>query len=248
MKIEKLNENQIRCTLSSEDLKRRKIDLRELAYGSEKARNLFFDMMQQAKLEVGFDVNGTPLMVEAIPSIDTLTLIITKVNDPEELDTRFSSFSSPAGSSGSELHYSGADGILNLLKKIKDAAEKAHASGKTAVQQGNSPAGQTENREASSELHLAEAFRFNSLDEVIPASKAVRGITGFKNTLYKYDAGTYLLIVHSSEEDPEQFNRLCNILSEYSVSDHCSDASEVYLNEHGYLLIADPALSKLAEF
>ena len=41
MKIEKVNENQIRCTLTREDLAERQIKLSELAYGTEKAKMLF---------------------------------------------------------------------------------------------------------------------------------------------------------------------------------------------------------------
>ena len=47
MKIEKINENQIRCTLTRADLEERQIRLSELAYGSDKAKTLFRDMMQQ---------------------------------------------------------------------------------------------------------------------------------------------------------------------------------------------------------
>ena len=54
MKIEKLNDHQIRCTLTSEDLATRNIKLSELAYGSEKAKALFRDMMQQAAGSYGF--------------------------------------------------------------------------------------------------------------------------------------------------------------------------------------------------
>lgn len=50
MKIEKLNENQIRCTLTHADLAARHLKLSELAYGTEKAKSLFRDMMQQASL------------------------------------------------------------------------------------------------------------------------------------------------------------------------------------------------------
>ena len=50
--------------------------------------------MQQASVELGFEADDTPLMIEAIPvSPDCLILIVTKVEDPEELDTRFSRFS-----------------------------------------------------------------------------------------------------------------------------------------------------------
>lgn len=95
MKIEKINDNQIRCTLGKKDLADRNLKVSELAYGSEKARELFRDMMQQASYEFGFEAEDIPLMIEAIPvSADCIVLIVTKVDEPEELDTRFSRFSS----------------------------------------------------------------------------------------------------------------------------------------------------------
>ena len=45
-------------------------------------------MMEQAQLEFGFEADNIPLMIEAIPvTTDSIILIITKVEDPEELDT-----------------------------------------------------------------------------------------------------------------------------------------------------------------
>ena len=55
MKIEKINDSQIRCYLSGEDLAKRQLKLSELAYGSEKAKKLFQDLMQQAAFQFGFD-------------------------------------------------------------------------------------------------------------------------------------------------------------------------------------------------
>ena len=93
MKIERLNENQIRCTLNKSDLASRQLKINELAYGSDKAKELFRDMMQQASYELGFEAEDTPLMIEAIPvSSECIVLIVTKVDNPEELDTRFSRF------------------------------------------------------------------------------------------------------------------------------------------------------------
>ena len=88
MKIEKINDNQIRCTLTRADLADRQLKLSELAYGTEKARSLFHDMMQQAAFEFGFEAEDIPLMIEANPaSSDSIVLIITKVDNPEEFDT-----------------------------------------------------------------------------------------------------------------------------------------------------------------
>ena len=93
MKIEKISNSQIRCILTGEDLASRQLRLSELAYGSEKARALFRDMMEQAAIQCGFDAENYPLMIEAIPlGSDSIVLIVTKVDNPDELDTRFSNF------------------------------------------------------------------------------------------------------------------------------------------------------------
>ena len=91
MKIEKINENKIRCILTRDDLEVRHIKISEIAYGSEKARSLFRDMMEQASHQFGFEADNIPLMIEAIPMPnECIILDITKVADPEELDTSFS--------------------------------------------------------------------------------------------------------------------------------------------------------------
>ena len=46
MKIERLSENQIRCTLYKADLADKELLLTELAYGTDKAKELFRELMQ----------------------------------------------------------------------------------------------------------------------------------------------------------------------------------------------------------
>ena len=130
MKIEKVNDHQIRCTLTKEDLADREIKLSELAYGTDKAKDLFRDMMQQASFEFGFEAEDIPLMIEAIPlNADCIVLIITKVEDPDELDTRFSKFAPSVREDGGDLdemmdsvvNGAGADDVLDLFKKITSA-------------------------------------------------------------------------------------------------------------------------------
>ena len=131
MKIEKINDNKIRCTLTSADLAERNLKLSELAYGTEKARSLFQDMMLEANQQFGFNVDNAPLMVEAVPvAPDSIVLIITRVEDPQELDTRFAKFA-PSGddTDGPEpVQYSGADDIIDLeLEKVEQIIAKIDA-------------------------------------------------------------------------------------------------------------------------
>ena len=128
MKIEKVNDHQIRCTLTKADLADRELKISELAYGTEKAKNLFRDMMQQASLKFGFEAEDIPLMIEAIPlNSDCIVLIITKVEDPEELDTRFSKFAPSMEEEEdvdpddfSENRDENTDSIFDLFRQIQE--------------------------------------------------------------------------------------------------------------------------------
>lgn len=93
MKIERIAENKIRCTLNKQDLSDFDVKLSEFAYGTPKARTLFESLMKQAEAELGFEPDEMPLMIEAMPEApDRLILIITKVDNPEEFNTKFSKF------------------------------------------------------------------------------------------------------------------------------------------------------------
>lgn len=260
MKIEKINENQIRCTLTKADLEDRQIRLSELAYGTEKAKSLFRDMMQQANIEFGFEADNIPLMIEAIPiSMDSIVLIITKVEDPDELDTRFSKFT-PFASSGNDAgstppSIEGADDILDLFQKVYDARSKA-AKKKSAKPESASaktdttPAAKSEPSEDDSEvkLELIRNFTFHSLDDVILASKALNHFFNGKNSLYKDDfSEEYNLVLHQSGISPSDFNKVCNMLSEYGSGKAFSLAGEAHLIEHADCILSGHALEQLAD-
>ena len=91
MKIEKINDNQIKFLLTNEDLQEREIKLSELAQGSEKAQAFFRDIMTEAMLDCGFDATNTPLMIEAMPvTMDTVMIIVSKVTKDVDIDKTLS--------------------------------------------------------------------------------------------------------------------------------------------------------------
>jgi len=256
MKIEKINENQIRCTLTKEDLLSRELKLSELAYGTEKAKSLFRDMMQQAAYEFGFEANDIPLMIEAIPlSPDSIILIITKVEDPEELDTRFAKFSPLAphesGMSDSPISskLEGADDILGLFNKIREVKKKAMeqlAAGTAAEKPVKKE--ETPPTEENTAYNLTRLYCFVDLDTVIRAANVLHGHYDGENSLYKDAANKeYHLIISKSNHSPEEFNKICNILSEYSVNRKYVSATRAFYQEHMECIIADQALQKLAQ-
>ena len=235
MKIEKVNDNQIRCTLTREDLADRQIKLSELAYGSEKARALFKDMIQQANYEFGFEADDIPLMVEAIPlSTESIILVITKVEYPEEMDVRFSNFSEPDESLGYDENDSvlsnvkGADDILDLFKKMHDEKEEPKAVVKEVID-------------------LTKMFEFNNLEEACRLAKIIVDYYQGNNELYKDSKNNkFYLMIHKSGHSPVEFNKICNRISEYALQKNYTPAIGAYYSEHGNLIISENAIQTLA--
>lgn len=254
MKIERINENQIRCTLTSIDLSMRNLNIGELAYGSEKARNLFHEMIQKASNEVGFDAEDIPLMVEAIPlSNESVMLVITKIEDPEELDTRFSKFSPLADEDQDSMWSGAASGILEGAEDLMELLKKDFFSQPDSVKASDTeqPQTQAQPEEQAQKPSLPPAvqtriYRFDSLDLVMDASKVAGGLYEGRNTLYKKPGTSqYYLVLSSADTDPLAFSRICNILAEYGEKIRQETASEAYYQEHYEMIARDKALQKL---
>ena len=234
MKIEKIDDNSIKCTLSSLDLSSRNLNLRDMTYGSQAAKRLFNEMMQKAKEEVGFSIENTPLMIEAVPlQGGAVQLIISKVDDPEELDTRFSKFSAAgSGQNGwiSELATQILEGAQGLMKQLKETEEE--------------PGVAEEKKESGDEgIRL---YRFRTLDRVIDAAKAVSYCDLGANSLYKAeDKKGYYVSLHSKGDDIDSLNRAANLLLEYGERVNGGSATEAFYKEHMEQLIQENALQKL---
>ncbi len=258
MKFEKISENQIRCTLYKKDLVDRQLKISELAYGSDKANALFRDMLMQASTECDFDAENIPLMIEAIPlSTDCLVLLITKVSDPEELDTRFSSFTkSPEDDEDDDdddfeiTGRSFADEIISCFNHLSDLigdqlSEKLLGASQAKDQ---SLRNVLKERESSARPvpNLCKIFKFNSLDEVISLAKKLKKIYHGENTLYKDPDGKYHLIVGMSEHTVGEFNNVINIISDYAPTEKISNAGTAYFDEHYKIIVQGNALQALS--
>jgi len=264
MKIEKVNEKTIRCTLTKTDLSERKLKLSELAYGTEKARGLFKDMIQQASYQFGFEAEDIPLMIEAIPlSGESIVLVITKVEDPEELDTRFSRFTpdlkddvAASDNSASRISNYGADDVIDLVKRLHDTIQTANKALKndtalpdiTIADDGPDSATREKNIQITVPVDIIKLYSFNDINRVIELAHILKGYYEGQNTLYRdSEEGNYYLIVRKSSLTPERFNKVCNIITEYAEVEEYTPSVQAYFDEHVTPVIEGNALQTLSE-
>lgn len=277
MKIERLNENQIRCTLNKSDLASRQLKINELAYGSDKAKELFRDMMQQASYELGFEAEDTPLMIEAIPvSSECIVLIVTKVDNPEELDTRFSRFS-PSDSdddnfdfddietiegndysdfslptANEELEECAAtdeeglpeDELMNIFNRVKEYFNK-DSDNKASQPSPSQPSGKgtTDRPEHRESANISRVFSFSSLDDITNAACIIDTFYKDTNSVYKNPSDRrYYLCISKTKCNSKDFNKVCNILSEYGQKESGFDNHIGFFAEHCECIIAEHAL------
>lgn len=277
MKIEKLNENQIRCTLNKHDLMDRELKLSELAYGTEKAKGLFKDMMEQAFDEFGFEAEDIPLVIEAIPvSSECIVLIVTKVEDPEELDTRFAKFS-PLAEDDSEdedepdddmddmmdlLHASDfksatpeevAEDIMHMIQKLTQdiIGEDVTVSGHLIPLSPGAKEALAKTKEPKQPAPVStpslRIFSFDSLDEVSAFAAVICDSYDGSSVLYKNPAAkTYYLTLEKTEENEENFKKIVNIAGEYGRREKCSYATLAYFDEHYDKIIKKDAVKVMA--
>lgn len=224
MKIEKLNDNQIRCTLFQSDLISRQIKISELASNSGKARELFRDMMTQAKKDFGFEADDMPLMIEAMPGApDGLVLIITKVDDPSELDNKFSKFSN-----GMTLN----DSDMMDMECINDFSSEFDDTFPPLQQPGDS----------------SPVYRFSSMSQLLKAARALGANFDFKNSLFKTTSNELYLLIYYEHSEHKLFSLsgACNILSEFGALESVL-IEEAFFAEHCTCLISDDAVQTLAK-
>lgn len=255
MKIEKISDNQIRCTLNKNDLASREIKISELAYGTEKAKSLFRDMMQQAAYEFGFEADDLPLMIEAIPmSAESIVLIITKVDDPEELDTRFSKFT-PAYEDMEDMEdldtiddsqdFSGADDVLELFTAHDESGSAVlyTESDETAEKQDSADAGKKQENQ-----NVIRFYSFDSFDVIEQLARVLNNVYMGRNSLYKDPRHqTYHLVLAKSTHTPQEFNKVLNIVSEYGTKENASSEKEDFFREHYQIMIDGSALQILGD-
>ena len=252
MKIEKINDIQIRCTLTKAELEMRDLKLSEIAYGSPKVKKLFRDMMQLAYVQCGFEAENIPLAIEVVPFRDYASITITKVEDPEELDTRYSRFAPGIDSQG---------GFLSELDKLFRGMASGLPMGGSAEEMSLSedgdiplpfgempvmPQGTMTFKEA-----VDRYFYFDTLEDLFDLAGGLKDGKKLESTLYRSLGGSeetgYLLELIKGDLADDAFSDICSYVSEFGSLASTIETFPYYITEHYEVLIKGDALERLSE-
>ncbi|MDD6734008.1 MAG: adaptor protein MecA [Lachnospiraceae bacterium] len=254
MKIEKINDQQIKCTLTRKELEKRELKLTEIAYGNEKVKTLFRDMMREAELIYGFEADDVPLMIEVIPYSDRVVVLVTKVEEPDELDTRFSRFApSVIGSNDSigigelfdNLLDLNEEGKLDFLPKLAEVLKKGAEKAKTEENSSDESEPAEDVIDENEIIH--HFFIFDELSQIIDVAKRIPQRASYDTRVFKNEEkGFYLLRLSAPRgERGGYFFRVYQILSEFGRAPRLGENFSYYVEEHCVPIIESNALQTL---
>lgn len=85
MLIEQLDKNKIKVTVDASEQEKFGVTYESMTYSDCNTRKLCESIMEKAKKEIGFNVNGAKLLVEARKSSDgAVTLFLSKIKEEEK--------------------------------------------------------------------------------------------------------------------------------------------------------------------
>lgn len=125
---------------------------------------------------------------------------------------------------------------MNLLGKVKEKME--------AAKQEAASDDQPSKEENTVTLRL---FSFATMEHVLQAAQLLGSIYHGSNTLYKDTAeDVYILAIMQSDHSINDFNRICNMLTEFGTLEKSSGAALAFLEEHCEALVSNDAIQQLS--
>ena len=231
MKLERLSENQIRCTLTDADLSDRNITLSELASGNQKLHEFIREIMEQASDEFGFDAAGKPLVIETKRSgSEKIVFTFTKIESPEDFLRMILSHAFREIS----MTMSG-DGGMQEPPAVEGIPEESVPVGIGFYQEPTSA--------------VADIFSFDKLSVISELANAVSIGSCDRSYLYKDDiSDVYYLILEKDRPGDEAFHRLCLTAGEFGVPVYMGPEAHAFFEEHLECLAKGDALEVMKHF
>ena len=217
LKIEKIDENKVRITLTIDELSQREISIKDIEQDSLRAQDLFLDLIEESELNEDFIVDGSQLFVEASSDSNNLFIVtITKIDSIPEL-SKYSNKTTCVKKN-----------VTPYKKMKKEQIRKNEKINNYSV--------------ASSIFKFNSFDNILMLCDKLKLENAFMGT----NSLFKNGAD-YFIIFGNSTIKNAKFLKTFVLLSEFSESYYATDLYKTLIEEKARLIIEKKALQKLSK-
>lgn len=261
MNISRMDDNTIRCVLTSEDLEENGLNLDDFFHNSEHAREFLQTIVERAREEVGYDFEGGALAMQVMPLPQNGLLITFS----EKTDSFFKGLSEHLkdllfadGTQGQETDSGEAqqqrsgvlEGFLKSLlegKLEKSVKNEEHTTGDQAVRKEKKKTEGTGQAEVSPMPEVL-VYRFSHLDVIEKFAAIAQPGRFLKSSVYYLpERETWYLLISRGRMAEKLFQSFCAQALEYGSLVTDSTAWIEYLMEHGECVLEKDAMKRLKE-
>lgn len=231
MKLEKINDNKVKITLSIEELESREITLKDIQTNSNLANDLFRDLIEENELDKDFIAKGSQLYIEAsADNKDYLCVTITKIDDLPDISENFSNNKS-------------------LSRKIrKKKTKNLVPNNSSEVNSDTLNIDETKIHKYTTYTVNSTIYQFENLDLILDFCDNAKSEELFfgKNSLYKFNNEYFLIFSKNTVKNPK-FIKTYIYISEYCKTYYSYELFETGIVERGTPVIKNNALQKLSK-
>lgn len=233
MEMERINDDTIRVTISSDDLNERGVTFLDLLDNHKEIESFFYSVLEEVDTDHQFASNDA-VTFQVLPNRNGLELYISK-NPTDGMEEAIKSVSKDNAPSNGEM-----DEVSDFLKRKlaeTDSNDKNNDDSSYTSDGNPSDLNGYANGVGSTQKSVIELEDFESLPSI---AELIKTNSGIESVLYRYHDIYYLeLTFFTSENSPETIKNDLAIAYEYGNSTIVS--SEV-LREHGEVVMDGAAL------
>lgn len=233
MEMERINDDTIRVTISSDDLNERGVTFLDLLDNHKEIESFFYSVLEEVDTDHQFASNDA-VTFQVLPNRNGLELYISK-NPTDGMEEAIKSVSKDNAPSNGEM-----DEVSDFLKrKLAETDSNDKNNDDSSYTSDGNPADLNgyANGVGSTQKSVIELEDFESLPSI---AELIKTNSGIESVLYRYHDIYYLeLTFFTSENYPETIKNDLAIAYEYGNSTIVS--SEV-LREHGEVVMDGAAL------
>jgi len=227
MKIEIINQNQMRVLLKPQELRAREISASDMFNQSNnKVQELFKEITETLQLEYGFATLGTPLMFEATLSDGGFNVLVTRVVGNTNL---------------TEMQKTMMENLMgNAYNAPANAAPMQSVGYKDYAARQKRPV-----RRVKRQPSEYTVFTFDNIDDAAKACSFSPDAYIGNSRLYKKDGKYVLLIANKGQELQKNFERK---LGEFGIKEDVTRITMPQLQERAEVIIQLDAVNKLKSY
>lgn len=243
MKIERVDNNTIKCYISLEEMQQYNVEYTDFVTRTEKAQALMHDIIKQAHDEVGYEPPKFAFEMQ-IMMVPEQGMVLT-FSEKEPFDV------TDKDKVGAFLDH--LKDFVGKLSDYKDRIEKNPESAQKKSGQGSAGQGTGGQENAGGKRNAASmprpeeseaVFAFASITQIMDLADVLPQGIRISSALYKMD-GDYFLHLSRGAASSEKYRKTCVTAMEFGQVYRAGDGCDDMLKEHGECIIAEKALKKL---